>query len=122
MNDSENSEPNHVFILRNPKAGASSSRAKVEELVRGLVDDGWDVTLFEDPSELKSATQQALESGDLRVVVSAGGDGTLGLAANTLPVETPLTVFPFGTENLLAKNYRVRQNVNQMRSIIAKGN
>ena len=115
------SSANHVFILRNPKAGATSSRAKVEQLIRVLVDDGREVTLFEDPAELSTATRQAMASEDLRVVICAGGDGTLTLAANTLPPDTPLTVFPFGTENLLAKNYKIKQSIKQMQSIVARG-
>ncbi len=39
----------------------------------------------------------------IRAVVAAGGDGTVSAVVNATPPDTPITVLPLGTENLLAK-------------------
>lgn len=49
-------------------------------------------------------TQRALED-DISVVIAAGGDGTVRLAAEVLAgTDVPLAIVPVGTGNLLARN------------------
>jgi diacylglycerol kinase family enzyme len=52
-------------------------------------------------------------------VIAAGGDGTMALLANRLPVATPFTLFPMGTENLLAKYFGIAADIRQSCEIIA---
>ncbi|MEO9015760.1 MAG: diacylglycerol kinase family protein [Terrimesophilobacter sp.] len=62
----------------------------------------WFATTPEDSGE--SATKRALAQG-ANVVLAAGGDGTVrGVAQGLRGSGIPLTVLPFGTGNLLARN------------------
>ena len=60
-----------------------------------------------DLGALATAVKVYSEQGRLRTVVAAGGDGTAETVVNLTPVNTPLTMFPLGTENLLAKYLRL---------------
>lgn len=93
-----------VIISMNPNSGASDQRNLCDELANKLRDAGLDVQLSTDIDEVVSTTKSKLAAGDLRAVVAAGGDGTVSLLANVLPPETPIGIFPLGTENLLAKH------------------
>jgi diacylglycerol kinase family enzyme len=97
-----------VLISRNPKAGAKSGLPVVERLSELLASQGFLVETLTDIDELSSKSGQLLRSGELRCVVSAGGDGTVALLANRLPRNAPIAVLPLGTENLLSKHLRMR--------------
>ena len=45
--------------------------------------------------------------GELRTVISAGGDGTATAILNRIPSRVPLTIFPLGSENLLAQELKL---------------
>jgi diacylglycerol kinase family enzyme len=49
--------------------------------------------------------------GELRTVVSAGGDGTVAAVLNRISERIPLTIFPLGSENLLAQQYCIPRDV-----------
>ncbi|HRX80202.1 MAG: hypothetical protein H6821_07675 [Planctomycetaceae bacterium] len=97
-----------VLISRNPKAGARSGLPTVERLAELLAAQGIVVETLTDIDELSSKSERLLRNGELRCVVSAGGDGTVALLANRLPKDTPLAVLPLGTENLLSKHLRMK--------------
>ena len=59
--------------------------------------------MLTDVRQVKKEVCRLLKRESLRAVVAAGGDGTVSLLANELPLETPLAILPLGTENLLAK-------------------
>jgi len=92
-----------VLVLANPKSGASSGRGLVSQLRESLVAHNMHVHICERLEELSARTAQLAAAGTLRAVVAAGGDGTAAAVVNRVPRETPLVVFPLGTENLLAK-------------------
>ena len=92
-----------VLISQNPKAGARSGSAVVEQLAQALTDQELDVDVLSDIDEVARRADMYLQRAELRCVVAAGGDGTIALVANRTAARTPLTVLPLGTENLLAK-------------------
>ena len=94
----------NVLISMNPRSGSTNRKEIVQELQVELQGRGYDTTVLTDIEELKSRSVQLLESGKLRTVVSAGGDGTASLLVNELDESIPLTIFPMGTANLLAKH------------------
>lgn len=103
----------HVIIAANPKSGRSSSRSKVEELCRAIVELGFpcDVEYSLDAVQSRSLSLHA--AGQLKAVVAAGGDGTADALANLLPAGIPILLFPLGTENLLAKHFGISGEIQQ---------
>ncbi len=60
-------------------------------------------------------------AGRLRVVVAAGGDGTVAEVLNRTAPGVPLTVMPLGTENLLAKYLGMPRDGEAVATVIAAG-
>lgn len=94
----------HVLIAANPKSGASSKTGLVADLDAALTLQHFTSQIITDLQLLETRSRQLAAQGQLRAVVSAGGDGTVSAIANFLSPETPILVFPLGTENLLAKH------------------
>jgi len=97
----------HIVIAANPKSGSSSGLSKAQELKEALIADGWQVELTTDLDQMQQLVEQLRKSGKLRTVVSAGGDGTASAVLNRIATDIPLTIFPLGSENLLAQHYRI---------------
>ena len=95
-------EARRVLILVNATAGARADRPQVDELRARLEQHGLRVETISDLAGLRDAASSATDS-PLRAVVAAGGDGTVSAVVNATPPDTPITVLPLGTENLLAK-------------------
>ena len=100
-----NNLANTVVISMNPNSGSMDRRSVVEQLQAELEADGLDVRLLTSIDEVKATVDELGRGAEsrLRAVVAAGGDGTVSLLANQLPVQTPIAILPLGTENLLAK-------------------
>jgi diacylglycerol kinase family enzyme len=93
----------------------------VEELRQRLATGGFQASVFADVDALASEAAGALASGELRVVVAAGGDGTFRLLAERTPLGTPLTILPLGTENLLARYLELAAEPESLAAVIAAG-
>ncbi len=91
-----------MVILVNPTAGAGAAGQQVDQLRRRLEQAGLSVETVWDIEALRRSVGQPRDRS-LRAVVAAGGDGTVSAVVNATPPETPITVLPLGTENLLAK-------------------
>src|SRR5437016_874637 len=92
-----------VLIAVNPRAGAQNRQTIVDTLCQELWKQGCEPSVHADIDELAHNAESLMDSGKLRAVVSAGGDGTFRLIAERTPPRTPLVVLPLGTENLLAR-------------------
>jgi len=97
------SEPRTILIVHNPKAGATDRTELLQGLAQKLAACGFVVDFVENLALVEGAVQQLTDSGRLRLVVAAGGDGTVAAVAQRVSPQTCLAVFPLGTENLLAK-------------------
>ena len=95
-------EARRVLILVNPTAGALADRGRVDQLRQRLEHDGLRVETVTDLEALGEAVNTPCDRS-IRAVVAAGGDGTVSAVVNATPPDTPITVLPLGTENLLAK-------------------
>jgi diacylglycerol kinase family enzyme len=95
----------YVACIINPKAGASSAKLVVRQFLAWLTEEGYAVRAMETKS-LEHARELALGAGGdggCSCVVAAGGDGTIREVAQGLQGSgRPLLVIPAGTENLLA--------------------
>ncbi len=105
----KNQRPVCVVVLSSPKAGSGANRDQVPRLVELLVEQGIECRMAGSPEQLCRMVAESSESHEV-VVVAAGGDGTLSLAASeiSLSAETaavPLVPMPLGTENLLARQF-----------------
>lgn len=98
------SDRRHIVIAVNPNAGAAATHMAAEELSAALSERGYQVSI---ESDIDTMCEIANNQPDLRCVVAAGGDGTIGLLANRLPPATRFSILPQGTENLLAKHLKI---------------
>lgn len=108
-----------VWFIRNPAAGRFPADAVTRRAADVLREFGWAVRLEEARrrDHLRALVRGAREAG-ADVVIVAGGDGTVGLAASALEgSQTALGVFPTGTSNVWAKDMGIPQiGWNRMRS------
>jgi diacylglycerol kinase (ATP) len=93
--------PTDAVIIGNPKSGRAGDEAYLERFARILRSGGMTVEVLntEHPNH---ATELASLAGN-RLVVAAGGDGTVNEVLNGLSQEATLGVLPLGTANVLAR-------------------
>jgi diacylglycerol kinase family enzyme len=111
----------HVLISANPKSGSQSGLKRVAELREAIEKVGLSCELLTDLKEVAERSQLYCQQGRLRTVVAAGGDGTAAIVASLIPNSVPLTLFPTGSENLLAKYLRCDANVMRCAASIVRG-
>jgi len=112
------SDRRHVVIAVNPNAGASATAGVANRLAEQLKRLDYQVEM---ESSIERIAEISRNSTDLRTVVAAGGDGTIGLLANRLPSETPFSILPQGTENLLAKHLNMPFDPESVAQVIDQG-
>ncbi len=96
-----------VLIVGNPKAGSGRSPGAVRELVASLESVHLVPEMVDDLNELAELAAEHFAKGYLRAIVAAGGDGTVAEVVNRTQPEMPITVFPLGTANLLARHFGI---------------
>jgi diacylglycerol kinase (ATP) len=104
-----NSKPCKVIVFCSPKAGSGASREQIPRLQTLLENFGVDCAVTHSVDDLQQQIASSAETHDT-VVVAAGGDGTISLAASALQAtvggpDVPLVPMPLGTENLLARQF-----------------
>lgn len=97
-----------VLVAANPRSGSQSRAALLDRLKRRLEEDRWEVIIETDIHRLQERIRNHQDSPELDLIIAAGGDGTAAMLASQIGPETPLALFPLGTENLLAKQLRIR--------------
>ncbi|HEU65133.1 MAG TPA: diacylglycerol kinase family lipid kinase [Chloroflexi bacterium] len=88
-------------LIYNPSGGQVVVRHELDNVIAFLERHGWSVTLRETskPLEATELARHAVNRGD-RVVIAAGGDGTVNEVANGLVnTDAALGVLPVGTTN-----------------------
>ena len=100
-----------MLILSNPKAGRRGGLDLVGPLVELLRTRGFGAEVVDDLNQVGPRADARLSDGSLRAFVAAGGDGTISELVNRTPPDTPITVLPLGTANLLAKFLGIRRNI-----------
>jgi len=110
-----------VLIAVNKTAGDGRRAPAVSHLCAELKRLALLPEIVDSLEELSVRTAELQQGGQLRSIVAAGGDGTVAEIANRTVPETPIAVFPLGTENLLASYLRIKADPQAMASIIAQG-
>jgi diacylglycerol kinase (ATP) len=90
-----------AVIIGNPNSGRAGSKGYLERCAKVLRSGGLEVEVSstERPDH---ATELASLAGD-RLVVAAGGDGTINEVINGLNKDATLGILPLGTANVLAR-------------------
>ena len=90
-----------AIIIGNPQAGRARGKNVLKRCVEILSSGGFDVEVW--PTERpQHATELATLAG-VRLVIAAGGDGTVNEVVNGLEGDATLGVLPLGTANVLAR-------------------
>jgi diacylglycerol kinase family enzyme len=121
-----------VVVLTSPKAGSGSNRNQISRLMDRLAASAIEARLTHDPSDLDQLWGKSSGSIAGTVVVAAGGDGTVTLAASRLLAESkhrsrrdqadiPIVPMPLGTENLLARHFGHRVEAEHVFNTIVSG-
>lgn len=95
-----------VALVINAAAGSVEGSVGPDVIRNKLAAAGIAIAEEPDPdAPLPERLKAAAGSADIAAIVVAGGDGTIGCAAQVLTgQEVPLAILPFGTMNLLAKD------------------
>jgi len=115
-------ERRRLLVIFNPVAGRRA-RAKLRRALAMLERLGVAVTLRETaaPGDAETFAREATCAGFDGIVV-AGGDGTVNEAVNGLAdAALPMAVFPFGTENVLAREIGLTRNPERVAEIASRG-
>ena len=110
-----------VLISLNPKAGRGSSGELAKKLATILDARGFQAVIETDIDQIQLIAAEKQASGELRTVISVGGDGTLSLLLNTLSKEINICIFPQGTENVLAKYLGIKADPEFVADLIEQG-
>ncbi len=114
-------EPRTVVLSANPQSGSSSGVERAQGLRDALAQAGFMAELFTDIKPMAERVRALHAAGDLRCVVSGGGDGTASLVLSLIPQGVPVCLFPLGSENLLAQYFEIDTNVERTVQRIALG-
>ncbi len=112
-------ETTDAVIIGNPNSGRAGDKGYLERFAKILHSGGLEVEVLntEHPNH---ATELASLAGD-RLVVAAGGDGTLNEVINGLSPGATLAVLPLGTANVLARELGVPLDAEEACRHILKG-
>ena len=109
-----------VGIVANQNSGIGRGRQRVAKLAAALDRAGLLARVAWTTEDRASLVRRAEEDTDCRCLVAVGGDGTVSALLNERP-KVPVTVFPAGTENLVAQQFGLRRDANRLARIIAEG-
>ncbi len=107
-----------VIIQRNPRSGSGKGKRELLRLVSELKARSFRVRMFANREKLDAWLAESIHADQLRCIVGAGGDGTLGDLLNRHPGQR-IAILPLGTENLMAKFLRIGRDGKRLAAIIA---
>src|SRR5215217_5449704 len=90
-----------AIIIGNPNSGSAGDEGYLEQFAETLRAGGLEVEVL-NTERPDHATELAAAAGD-RLVVAAGGDGTVNEVINGLDKDATLGILPLGTANVLAR-------------------
>jgi diacylglycerol kinase family enzyme len=114
--------PGLVTCIVNGAAGSNRGEAEAEYLRALFRRHDLDVEVeLAEGAEISAAAERAVKNGS-RVVVAAGGDGTINAVAQALiGTDTVLGVLPLGTHNHFAKDLKIPLDLDAAVATVASG-
>ena len=110
-----------VAVILNPRAGHGADEDLQREIVERFATYGREATIMAAGAKLGIRARAAVEAG-CRVLVAAGGDGTVNAVASAVVGrETPLGILPVGTLNHFAKDLGLPLELPDAVRIVAQG-
>jgi YegS/Rv2252/BmrU family lipid kinase len=94
-------EARETVIIGNPKAGRNRGKDRLKRCVEILRSGGLHVEVW--PTERPQHATELASLAGARLVVAAGGDGTVNEVVNGLETDATLGILPLGTANVLAR-------------------
>jgi len=111
-----------ALVLANPIAGVGRARKAAEDLAAGLPGIGVRGKLHFTTGRGDARARVAALAGDFDLVVSVGGDGTLGeILGGLSDRDVPVAVFPAGTANVLSLDLGLPRSAEGLLAAIARG-
>ncbi len=115
---------NTIAIIINASSGANETETVVASLREAFAAHSLEPELFlvHPGNSISEVVQKAL-SGDFKIIVAAGGDGTINaVASELLNTQAILGILPLGTFNHLAGDLKIPLNLEGAVEVLAKGN
>ncbi len=111
-----------ILIVANPVSGSGTAVSSARRLRNALKQAGHETELFITGSANEAETRAA-RCQETKVVVSAGGDGTIREIVNGIDLSDPprLLVYPCGTGNVLAEELCMPRDVPGTVELIQRG-
>jgi diacylglycerol kinase family enzyme len=109
-----------IGIVANRSSGIGRGRQQVARLVLALARAGLSTEIVWTPADRAALVQRAGRDSACRCLVAVGGDGTVSALLNERP-SVPMSVFPAGTENLVARQFGLRQSAAALAGTITQG-
>ncbi len=109
-----------VVVQWNPKSGTGRRRHEILRLVRVLGEFGFRVRLFHNRALMDRYLNNPAHRNRLCCIVGCGGDGTITDLLNRYPNER-LAMLPMGTENLIARYFRLPRNGRSVAELVRDG-
>ncbi len=101
-------EAKEAVIIGNPKAGRNRGKDRLKRCAEILRADGLHVEVW--PTERPQHATELAALAEARLVVAAGGDGTVNEVVNGLEMDATLGILPLGTANVLARELGIPLN------------
>jgi diacylglycerol kinase (ATP) len=109
-----------IGIVANQHSGIGRGRQRVAKLAVALERAGLCARVAWTTEDRTSLVRRAEDDPACRCLVAVGGDGTVSALLNERP-RVPVTVFPAGTENLVAQQFGLRRDADALARIITQG-
>lgn len=117
----ELSDRNSLVVVQwNPKSGTGHRRHEILRLVRVLSEFGFRVRLFHNRVTMDRYLSIPVHRSRLFCIVGCGGDGTITDLLNRYPNDR-LAMLPMGTENLIARYFRIPRNGRAVAELVRDG-
>ncbi len=107
-------------MIANRNSGMGGGLRLVNRLARALRRVGLSEEIAWSPEERAALVSRSACDPRCRCLVAVGGDGTVADLLNEQP-KVPITVLPAGTENLVAQNFGLRRDPDDLAKTIANG-
>jgi diacylglycerol kinase family enzyme len=98
-----------IGIVANRNSGIGRGRHLVAKLVLALRRVGLGVDIAWTTEDRTALVSRSAADPKCRCLIAVGGDGTVSALLNERP-KVPVSVFPAGTENLVARQFGLRRN------------